>query len=198
MRIILFTLIPIVIILAIVVGCSGKFEPDPIDPRIPRYSEEGLNAAGALVNGGIWRAEKGVSFPKGPSQVLQLARDSAQTQLRIDGRITDDDTTAFLAVTFYLNNAAGNLDRINDLRGRTFSLDGTHYADLTDDEYPLEDLPRCRSRSGQLYVKYLARINTATDTDYVLSGTFSFTTDEDSCTKYEVTFGRFDYRISGN
>ncbi|MEM1136056.1 MAG: hypothetical protein AAGI07_09465, partial [Bacteroidota bacterium] len=37
------------------VSCDGEFRPDPIDPRLPVYSAEGYRAAGALVDGEVWR-----------------------------------------------------------------------------------------------------------------------------------------------
>lgn len=183
-----------VALIVLTTRCGGKFEPDPIDPRLPRYSEEGLKAAGAFVNGVRWRAVQGVSFLGGTSQNMNVYRDSSQIRLTIDGRMSG---SPFLGIEFYLDNTDGDLDRTDALGGRTFSLDGPHYATVRDQEYRVDDSSRCPSRAGQLYVKHLERVVGESSVDYILSGTFSFVVDADSCTQYEVTFGRFDYRVDG-
>lgn len=35
-------------------SCDAVFVPDPVDPRLPKYTEDGNNVAGALVNGDLW------------------------------------------------------------------------------------------------------------------------------------------------
>lgn len=178
-------------LVGLTIRCGGTFEPDPIDPRLPRYSEEGLNAAGAFVNGVRWRAVRGGSFPGGISDDMTIERDSSQVRISIDGSVAHGSP---LEIMFHLDNTDGGLNRISSLMGRKFPLDGPHYATVRGQGNRTDELSRCPSQAGQLYIKRLKVIGT----DYLLSGTFSFTVAIDSCTHYEVRSGRFDYRVEGN
>ncbi len=47
------------------VACGYKdhaFIYDPYDPRMPQYSEEGANTAGAYINGDVWISQKVLLF----------------------------------------------------------------------------------------------------------------------------------------
>ena len=38
------------------ISCKGVFIDDPLDPRLPKYSESGNNVAGAFINNTTWRS----------------------------------------------------------------------------------------------------------------------------------------------
>lgn len=190
--------LPGLVLAMIVVSCDGKFEPDPIDPRIPRYSEEELGAAGAFVNEESWRAVlSGGGFFVEPSQRLRVTRDSTQIRLSIEGRIRERNLDNNLFIEFYLDNTDGELDSIVSLRNRKFTLGEEHRAAVLENPSWFEDVPFCPSSTGQLYIRRLDPIFREDDTEYAISGTFSFVVDQDTCSYYAVTHGRFDYRVEG-
>lgn len=195
---ILHLLISALIVLIILYSCNGKFEPDPIDPRISRYSHEGLDAASALVNDSVWRAVRENPFLFGGNlQTLRIFRDSSHVRLSIDGNIgIESSLEGNRAIGFYLGNADGRWDNIENLQGQKFSLDGKHYAFIREVDIISADAS-CSSTSGQLYIRDLERLEHENDVDYIMAGTFSFTINQDTCLPYNVTFGRFDYRVEG-
>ena len=186
----LYILVPAVVLATITAACDGKFEPDPIDPRVPRYSEEPLNAAGALINGEVWRAVLLGGFIAAPSDQLLIEQDSDGIRLIIEGQ--SSDSSSMLA--FYINDPTGNFKNLSRLNGQKFVLDGTHKAVIGNSFFSLEDT-LCSSSSGQLYIRSVKSIPQDDENDYHLSGTFSFVIDQDACRRVEVTDGRFDYRV---
>ena len=180
--------------LVLLTRCGSQFEPDPIDPRLPRYSEQGLNTAGALINKSPWRAGRGVRLLEGASEDWRSDLDSSRVYLMIEGQLSGGSP---LVIVFHLNNTDGDLAGINPLRGRRFSLGGDHYATVQRSLVEADTALACRSRAGQLFIKFLRLVDGRDNGRYVMSGTFSFTVDTDSCTRYEVNSGRFDYRVEG-
>lgn len=177
-----------------ITGCNGEFVPDPIDPRLPVYSEKGHNAAGALVNGKTWRAVKGSSFLH-VSNELTIWKDlnDSTLHLYIDGYYKD---TAFIMGTdieFVLDTKSKNISHLRNLIDKKFSLDGNlNYGTL--DDYNLSE-SHCKSIFGQLYIKSV-RKQSNENNSYNITGTFGFTIDNDSCGRVEVKYGRFDYIVS--
>src|ERR1035437_9240366 len=44
------------------VSCESIFVFDPIDPRLPKYTENGNNTSGAFMNKDVWRSIEKYSF----------------------------------------------------------------------------------------------------------------------------------------
>lgn len=190
-----YTLLLAAVTAILLAGCDGKFVPDPIDPRLPRYSTEGWDAAGALVNGAVWRAVRQSRFLYGDKQdiYIQMWPDSV-INIGFSGRIRyPSGFEENYAISFLLDNTDGDLNRFESLGGRRFSLGGVHRASAGGPG----DSNFCSSSSGQLYIKSIERLEGETDVDYHISGTFSLVIDQDSCTYYRVTDGRFDHRVDG-
>ncbi len=38
------------------IACDNIFVPDPIDPRLPKYTEEGYETGGAFINDSLWKS----------------------------------------------------------------------------------------------------------------------------------------------
>ena len=55
----------IALFLLALVSCEGIFIPDPIDPRLPKYTEKGYNAAGAFINKDVWKSVDESSYDFG-------------------------------------------------------------------------------------------------------------------------------------
>jgi len=53
-----FLKISALLCIAILAGCQDSvFIPDPLDPRLVKYTEYGNNASAALINGDIWSTD---------------------------------------------------------------------------------------------------------------------------------------------
>lgn len=55
----------LIFVVLVMNSCSGEFIPDPIDPRLPKYTEEGNNVAGAFINDNTWESVVSIGFPYG-------------------------------------------------------------------------------------------------------------------------------------
>src|SRR6478752_4585042 len=40
----------------LLIACESLYIPDPIDPRLPKYTDRGNDVGGALVNGRLWKS----------------------------------------------------------------------------------------------------------------------------------------------
>ncbi len=196
-QLILYTLVPTVVLTVLMVACDGEFEPDPVDPRVPRYSEESINAAGALVNDGTWRAVLSSGFLKSADENLLIEQDSTGLRLSVEGNILNGrDSDSSLVVAFYIDDPLAKFSNLSKLNSLKFDLSGRHRAAVAVGYQALEGDSLCFSSSGQLYVRNARYISeSSTRISYQLSGTFSFTIDQDSCRRFEVTDGRFDYSV---
>ena len=201
-----YLLLPRFILAALLSGltaCQGTFVPDPVDPRLPRISSEGADAAGAFVNGQRWSAVRvgGWSNGDGLEGNLWLSVDSTQRTVRmtIDGQLETRPGEAgdLLQITFILDNADGRLDQFTGLRGQTFALDGPHRAVVAGPFWQEEGTVSESSRTGQLYIHSLEPVQKDLSVSYYLAGTFSFVIDCTGCTPYDVQSGRFDYEVEG-
>ena len=188
----------IIILLIGMSACGGEFIPDPLDPRLPRYSEEGKNVAGCFINGDVWRAVKtGANLQGGVDQILQIdfQAESNTIRFRIDGYREDSTNLAGTSVTltFVVDNRDWQIQSVDDLHGRTFELDGnTSYGNI-EDASNFFQYDNCRS-TGQLFIRYAQPFLSASD-DFIVAGTFYLTNDSPSCIRTEVRSGRFDYRV---
>lgn len=61
------------VLLLLLSGCGEVYIPDPVELRIPKYSEDGNQVAGAIINGESWKTELGCGFLKGCNFPLQIS-----------------------------------------------------------------------------------------------------------------------------
>lgn len=165
-------------------SCEPIYIPDPIDPRLPKYTEEGYNVAGALVNNNLWKSQRDFSFlksdPNNPRIDYFLSADSL---VMIFSGETDNITFSFkgLGIT--------TLKELTKLNSMKLSLDGLKSSAFLSDYFE-----ECESSGlGQIYfrsVKFAEQSQRV-----VLSGTFGFDQNDPVCGKHSVTYGRFDYRV---
>lgn len=177
-------------------SCGGEYVPDPFDPRIPAHPAKGHDAAGALINGQVWRAVESPSIFRGSLDDLTIiAYDEDSTlRLSIHGYLRDDQGAVDVTLEFVLDNSTMNMNHILNLKDLQVALDGRpHYARLLYDRYDINNTA-CASISGQLHI---TNVQKGSEHDlFNIAGTFGFIMDSDSCKRVEVLKGRFDYNTT--
>lgn len=198
--IVLFILAPYLI------SCVSEFRPEVIDPRLPDYSEEGLNTAGAYVDGFPWTARRKLSyffiFPQGISGVGDIyfyrGEDSTSNLIAFEfGRQDISGLEKDVTIGFYLDDSKiVKPEDITALVGRSIALDGErNYGQLfLDPRHRTADQgPDIEHRgTGKLHIRHV-KVQT-TDT-VVVSGTFGFDVLIDGVL-HTVHSGRFDYEVT--
>lgn len=191
MKLRLINLLASVFAFVILTSCDGKFVPDPIVPVLPKYSSSGYNAAGAMVNGSVWRAISSCGFG-GCSNNMDFVPDyydSMGVEIRFEGQLLDEDKSvkdrSYYFSIFLDSIQILGVEDLEKLRGEEFDLGSSHYAEVYDygnDAY-------CRSTEGQIFFDEVI----FSGVDYIVSGTFGFIVEGESCNRVEVFSGRFDY-----
>jgi hypothetical protein len=182
----------LVLLFLFLIACDGIFVPDPIDPRIPKYTEEGNNVAGAFINDKVWESIVTVGFPytyNGP--FITVWQESDSLLLRFNGN-SDGKSPA---IEFHLTGL--NISRFEDLitlEGRKIQLDGIKNAGYYIENYA----PSIYDNKGvgQIYFRNVRMESSSSG--IILSGTFGFSINDSDGKMIRVTSGRFDYRITEN
>jgi hypothetical protein len=171
-------------------SCRGIFILDPIDPRLPKYTEKGNNVAGAFVNDKVWESIVSYSFllPEfdKPRIIGYEANDSMV--IRFEGDVLSLPTT----IEFHLTGL--NIHKFDDLillKDKKIQLDGLKNAAFISDKYD-SDYPATRG-TGQIYFRHVT-VDDVTG-KAILSGTFGFSIKNTLSGITEVTYGRFDYKF---
>lgn len=182
----------LVVVFLIATACNGIFVPDPIDPRIPKYTEDGNNVAGAFVNNNIWKSAVVVGFNHvSNSPNITVWPESDSLSLHFTGYIPEENSS----IEFHLKGL--NITKFNDLlvlNGQKIQLDGINNVGF----YIVNYTPSAyyHKGAGQIYFRNVK--TGVTPGTIILSGTFSFSVNDSNGTIQKVTDGRFDYRISEN
>ena len=185
----------------IIVCCESIFVPDPIDPRLPKYTENGNNVAGAFINQEVWRSQKKYGLEAGMlapeeivHQMINIKIDSIKNSmiLHFDGLISNDSTT----LEFHLVGL--NIYSFNDLvllKDKKIQLDGTSNMGVyIRHRGAAKDIKYFKDKGiGQLYLKNVkvAQSNYSA----TISGTFGFTIYDSTNITDEISYGRFDCTI---
>ena len=179
-------------IVLLALGCDPIYIPDPIDPRLPKYTQSGNNVAGALINDTIWQSRFYIdlfSSSDEPTVAHDLSRDTTVFTFR--GHFDDSE---FSTMLFFGMRGTGaySLQAMTRMNDKKYEFGkGLNTAMIYRSDQECNQI----ASSGQLYcrsVKYNKESNYTT-----LSGTFSFTVLDPKCGDKVVTYGRFDFRISG-
>jgi len=173
-------------------SCEANFVPDPLDPRLPQYSENGNNVAGAYVNDAIWTSEVELGFFTSYNKPLIVAAPSVDSLwIYFTGTMGNDKTY----IAFKLKGIKiETLDELKNLSGAKIRLDGVQNAGYCFCDYPTT--PFGTGCHGQIYFKRVRRTEDASL--LIISGTFGFQKDYPNGTTQTVFSGRFDYRIRDN
>ncbi len=186
-RVFLITLIPILIC------CEGIFVPDPIDPRLPKYTEDGNDVAGAFINQEIWRSVvvHGLWGIQDRPTISAYVTDDSLV-IKFEGQLPDCDAS----VEFHLSGLhVHTFEDLILLRNRKIQLDGKTNAGIYIQSEDFNDTTYYGINGiGQLYIKNVTFGDTLSKA--ILSGTFGFTCYDEFNNKAEIFYGRFDYDFS--
>lgn len=176
--------------------CQGVFVPDPIDPRLPKYTESGNNVAGAFINNDVWKSVVSLNFvsvTNKPNIVLYSNKDSMV--MCFTGQ-----SKTYPYIEFCLSGLkVHTFDDLMLLKNKKIPLDGLKNAGLCFQyRYNSNELDSVYSATqskgvGQLLIKNVA-INDSLKSA-ILSGTFGFTIKDSVNGIIELSYGRFDYRF---
>ncbi len=165
-------------------ACEGTFVPDPLDPRLPKYTEEGNNVAGAFVNNEIWESKMGFFIYTYDEPYIEIAPKQNIVSVKFYGH--SNNTSA--SFEFELKDL--NIKKVEDL----VSLSGkkiTIGENKNRGYYNLHSKETYASEgTGQIYFKHIERKG---EKNIQLSGTFGFTAKNKEGKTLKITFGRFDY-----
>jgi len=162
-------------------SCEGIFVPDPIDPRLPKYTEEGNDVAGAFVDDLFWKSVVECHFSVTDEPQLMLLPQKDSLILRFYGSTLDKSAS----IEFYLKGS--KVTQFSDLaawEGKKILLNGISGCGIYNDD---ETSSVFRSQSGQFYLKHVDI------TRKIISGTFGFTAIDNTGKIIKIKSGRFDY-----
>lgn len=182
---ILQKIIKIVLSLPILLmGCEPMVVQDPIDPRIPKYTESGYNVAGAFINQNVW---KSVTYWNKSNVWITSLKNSDSLIIRFDGQQNNSPLT----ISFYLKGyTVSKFQELVNLNDTKILLDGEDKAGVLETSSVMVSYsPKAIKGKGQLYFKHV-QVD-ITNKTAVISGTFGFTTNDLT----EVSYGRFDYAV---
>lgn len=180
----------LVVMFFIIIGCEGIFIPDPIDPRIPKYTEEGNNVAGAIIDDKIWESVVTSGFPSIYDQpFIRLWQLNDSLSFIFSGNTSGESSS----IEFHLSGLGiTKFEDLVALEGQKIQMDGIKNAG-----YYIENEPPMNYDNkgiGQIYFRSV-RIKKSSS-QIILSGTFGFSTTVPNGMVTKVSFGRFDYQIS--
>ena len=178
-----------IVILLLIYSCTSNFIPDPIDPRLPKYTESGNNVAGAMVNDLVWKSEVrlGIFYGSNDLPYYQLYPEKDSLVITFDGGIDSRS----VALKFHLSGMGiTSYEDFDQLSGQKIELDGINsYASYV--EYA-SSYANLNKGVGQIYFR-----SVQLDEDrYILSGTFGFVQKWQGESSMKVSYGRFDYKLS--
>lgn len=155
--------------------------PDPLDPRLPKYIEDGRNIAGALLNDESWDWGDPISFFNGPDDRTNYYVNSDSLVMELDGNVKATQVKfGFVIQNWSLTNDIKNLDNT------IITFNGTDaFAFLQFGFSPI-----IKSQTGQIYYR---KVLVRDSVKFQLSGTFSFEAIDQNDSIYIVRNGRFDY-----
>ncbi len=169
------------------VACEGTFVPDPIDPRLPKYTEEGNSVAGALVNNEIWKSQVSFFIYAYEEPTITISPNDDSITLTFYGSTNNESAS----IKFELKDL--KIEKVEDfigLKGKKITLDGSknigYYTIHARDTYTNNGI-------GQIYFKH---IKLEGEKKLLLSGTFGFTAKNKEGKTKEISFGRFDYMVT--
>lgn len=166
-------------------SCEGVFVPDPVDPRMPRYTDSGNNVAGAYINGNVWSSKVFFGIVGSSNQpFINYYPTADSVSITFIGAMKDD---AYATISFGIKGLKIFMLRdMTKLDNKDFNLGTANFGGYYSlyDDCPVSGMGQLHCRS----VKYNA------DREFIqFSGTFGFNNKDGSCEDQKVSSGRFDY-----
>ena len=173
-------------------SCEGIFILDPIDPRLPKYTEKGNDVAGALVNDKVWKSIVEYGFLTSSDKPHIIASQSNDSLvIRFEGDVLGSVTTMEFHLTGLHIKAFADLILLKD---KKVQLDGTRNAGFMRDNSDISY--STKGGAGQIYFRHV-EVNNVSGVA-ILSGTFGFSFVDNFSAINEVAYGRFDYKFGKN
>ena len=179
--------ISVLFVLFALCSCEIKFVADPINPRVLKYTHQGYDVSGALINDTIWRSNLEGGFWGGVSNKPMITASSIGDSVVFS---FDDNTP----MSFHFSGIdIKDFEDLKKLKGKKIILDGDeNYASYN---YVRDYTPLIKG-SGQVYFREVSRDNDQVGVnDYIISGTFYMDTRDENGEPIEIRYGRFDYEI---
>ncbi len=186
------------ILFLLLIACDGIFVPDPIDPRIPKYTENGNNVAGSFINDNIWESIVKAGFYGSSNQpFITIWQESDSLLLRFNGNTAGESSS----VEFHLTGL--NISKFEDLTtldGQKIQLDGIKNAGFYIENYTPSSYDN--KGVGQIYFRHVSIRDSngndggQTSKRIIISGTFGFSFNDSNGKTIKVSSGRFDYKIT--
>jgi len=182
--------------IALLAACQDSvFIPDPLDPRLVRYTEDGNNASAALINGDIWSTNNpydyNYSFYDSYIDVINY-NDADSLIISFHGLLDErEDVLLHFSLKDFGIDEARELVKLDEQKIQLDGAQNTAIMEslLFDESY--------EGGVGQIYFKSVKRADVSVslfeEGSVIISGTFSFTIPGENI---EVTYGRFDYEVS--
>lgn len=189
----------ILVVLIIVAGFAASCdvsERDISEPRLPRYSEKGLNTAGCMINDETWfdPCYFGFIFEQDDCDGLTVAYDTLlnYSEIRFNGGvdILDYEKRKPMTLVFKFPFLIQSTMDLNALVGSAHSINGTSVkADVLVNGESIIDCGEFETtQTGRIFFRSNGIANS------ICAGTFGYSTSS-NCGKYDVWYGRFDYAI---
>lgn len=189
-------------------GCrEEEFLPDPADPRLPQYTEDGNQVAGALVNDIAWKTNFWASLDMGWNRSFYFTTSSfaGAAKLTLEGSYTEGshEEKHLNFIVVLRSVSLSKLEDISNLNGQTITLDGqTNYAYISDPYWTIENnVDYHYGGTGSITFKNVKKVtnltihreNGETYNPLIVSGVFEFSFDNIAVA---VKSGRFDFYIN--
>lgn len=189
-----FTLI---FVTAILVSCDYS-ERDIANPRLPRYTDQGANTAGCIINEKVWfdPCYYGFFGTSTSCDGLTVAVDTVlnYSELSLSGGYytPDFEDLESLNIVFRLPSVQiGNISSLRGLLGSELPIDGCSVvADIMRNG---ESILACGNLETTLTGKIFFRSGGSDHNAF--AGTFGFSANS-NCGKQDALYGRFDYNIA--
>ncbi|MDE5423114.1 hypothetical protein L3073_12920 [Ancylomarina sp. DW003] len=181
----------ILIVLACLIlsACEGTFIPDPIDPRLPKYTENGYGTAGAFINDRIWTSHVNYGFlTSSDKPMIKVWHEQDSLRFTFSGSI--EQTSA--SVEFHLTGLGiTKFEDLIDLNEQKISLNGNKNIGYYIENYSSSSYDK--KGIGQIYFRNVQYNNDKSA--IIISGTFGFSLPDTHQIPLKVNSGRFDYKI---
>ena len=179
-------------------ACEKNFIAEPVDPRLPAYTEEGENIGGAYINDQPWIVENipATFYSNTISGMrLQYALDpeasSEKTRITFRHGIILNENR-YTEIKFYFKNyRLSNRTELKAVEGTKINLDNqSAWAELILGEQ--QDQDTLLSTNGAFYIRNVEYVPDREHT--IVSGTFGFEV-ESGDSLISISSGRYDFDI---
>lgn len=189
------------VLLLLLSSCGEVYIPDPVELRIPKYSEDGNQVAGAIINGESWKTEFDCGFLAGCYYPLQISSFPNADSLLITlyGDLQEGlNKGKPISIKFVLKNqSVEDFWDLLQLKDGLFIVNGTDVLAGTYNQnaFFYDSTTQSSCNRGQILFRKVKHIpSNGDDPRIILAGTFGLECDQNGelITIYK---GRFDFSL---